>query len=81
MRGKEVSTDTKEDPYNLKQEIRNLGMTQKGFAKHTGMSEDAVGKWVRGEIDMPKWVPLVIRLLHKEYAYDRAKEYFCGEKV
>lgn len=63
--------------YDLKQEIKKLGMTQKGFAEYIGVSENAVGKWVRGEILTPKWVPLLISLMHKAKDYEQAKAIFC----
>jgi transcriptional regulator with XRE-family HTH domain len=63
--------------YNLKEEIKSLGMTQKEFAEYVGVSVDAVSKWVRGEVRVPKWVTILIPLLHKEKAYEQAKAFFC----
>jgi len=62
--------------YNLKEEIKKLGMTQKGFAEHIGVAEVTVGTWVRGDTDTPKWVKLLIELLHKEVKFEHAKKLF-----
>lgn len=59
--------------YNLKQEIKKLGMTQKGFAEHIGVGEQTVGQWVRGVVPVPKWVNLLIDLLHKEKKLNEIK--------
>jgi len=67
------------DNYNLKEEIKKLGMTQKEFAKHIGVSEDTVGKWVRGTISTPNWAKLLIRLLKKEAAFEKIKELIRDE--
>ena len=65
--------------YNLKQEIKKLGMTQKAFAEYIGVAEVTVGTWARGETKIPKWVPLLISLMHKEKDYEQAKAFFCNK--
>ena len=62
--------------YNLKQEIKKLGMTQKGFAEHIGVSEDTVGGWVRGVTPVPNWAKLIIELLHTEEKFNSLKRIF-----
>lgn len=66
--------------YDLKQEIKKLGMTQKAFAENIGVAENTVSQWVRGVIDTPKWVYRIIELLHKEKDYEQAKAIFCNKK-
>lgn len=65
------------ETYDLKQEIKKLGMTQKAFAENIGVGENTVGNWVRGIVETPKWVSRIVELLHKEKAYEEAKRAFC----
>lgn len=67
--------------YDLKQEIKKLGMTQKEFARNIGVGENTVGNWVRGVIDTPRWVYRIIELLHKEKDYEEAKKFFCKKST
>jgi transcriptional regulator with XRE-family HTH domain len=60
--------------YNLKQEIKKLGMTQKGFAEHIGVSENSVSTWVRGETPIPVWLPNFIHYYKKSKLLDELKE-------
>ena len=47
--------------YNLKQEIKDLGMTQKGFAEDIGVNQNTVTTWVNGSVPVPKWVkPFIV---------------------
>ncbi len=63
--------------FDLKQEIKKLGMTQKAFAENIGVGENTVGNWVRGIVETPKWVKRIIELLHKEREFEAAKAIFC----
>jgi transcriptional regulator with XRE-family HTH domain len=56
--------------YNLKQEIKKLGMTQKGFAEHIGVNQNTVTTWVNGSVPMPKWVKLFINYFEKAKTLD-----------
>lgn len=67
--------------YDLKQEIKKLGMTQKEFAHNIGVGENTVGNWVRGVVETPKWVYRMIELLYKEKAYEEAKKVFCKKST
>ena len=62
--------------YDLKQEIKKLGMTQKAFAEYIGVAEVTVGTWARGETKTPEWVKLIIDLTHKANKYEQAKRLF-----
>jgi len=53
--------------YNLKAEIRSLGMTQKEFAKHIDKSIATIARWIKQEDPLPKLVQLYIQ------AYKKAK--------
>ncbi len=59
--------------YDLKQEIKKLGMTQKAFAEYIGVGEQTVGQWVRGVVPTPKWTRILIRLLEQEKRLKEAK--------
>ena len=56
--------------YDLKREIRKLGMTQKEFAQITGLSQNAVSQWVRGERPIPTWVKPFLDCYHKAKTLD-----------
>ena len=60
--------------YNLKQEIKKLGMTQKGFAEEFGLHEDTVSKWARGLREVPQWAKKLIYLKHIEIKYNDIKK-------
>ena len=59
--------------YNLKEEIKKLGMTQKEFAANIGVGENTVGNWVRGIVETPAWVVRMIELLQKESSEEEKK--------
>ena len=56
--------------YNLKQEIKKLGMTQKGFAELAGLHTNTVSKWVIGETPIPEWLPKFIHYYKKSKLLD-----------
>lgn len=64
----------KMEKYNLKQEIKSLGMTQKEFAKHIGMHEETISKWVRGAVEIPRYLKLLVELMHTENKYTTIKQ-------
>ena len=53
--------------YNLKAEIKSLGMNQKEFAEHIDKSIPTITRWVKKEIPLPRLVVLYIE------AYKKAK--------
>jgi transcriptional regulator with XRE-family HTH domain len=65
--------------YNLKQEIKKLGMTQKSFAEDIGVGENTVGNWVRGVIETPPWAKRLVELLRIEKDFNNAKKIFCNK--
>ncbi len=65
--------------YNLKEEIKKLGMTQKGFAENIGVGENTVGNWVRGVIATPPWAIRLVELLKIERDFNTAKKIFCSK--
>jgi transcriptional regulator with XRE-family HTH domain len=59
-----------EEIFNLKEELKFLGMTQKDFAKHLEKSTNTVNRWAKGEIPIPKVVRLYIEAYKKAKLYD-----------
>ena len=46
--------------FDLKAELKSIGMTQKDFAQHIDKSVFTITRWVRGELAVPKLVKLYI---------------------
>ena len=65
--------------YDLKQEIKKLGMTQKEFAAHFGLHRDTVSKWARGITETPEWAKHLIRLAHIEKKFNTIKTIISDE--
>jgi len=57
--------------YNLKLEIKSLGMTQKDFAKHIDKSVYTITKWVKNDIEVPKVIKLYIETYKKAKILDQ----------
>ena len=53
--------------YDLKAEIRSLGMTQKEFSEHIDKSLPTIARWIKQEAPLPKLIILYIE------AYKKAK--------
>lgn len=60
--------------YDLKAEIKALGMTQKEFAELTGTHTNTISQWIRGVNDMPEWVKHFILHYKKSKLFDELKE-------
>jgi transcriptional regulator with XRE-family HTH domain len=60
----------KEEIFNLKEELKSIGMTQKDFAKYIEFHTNTVSRWVRGEDEIPKWVKLLIEHYKKSKLFD-----------
>ena len=56
--------------FDLKTELKSLGMTQKEFASFTDVHINSVSRWVRGELKVPKWVYLLIKYYKKAKAIE-----------
>jgi transcriptional regulator with XRE-family HTH domain len=57
-----------EEKFDLKSELKSIGMTQKEFAEFTDFHVNSVGKWVRGNLPTPTWVKLLIKYYKKSQA-------------
>ena len=60
--------------FDLKAELKRLGMTQKEFADIANIHHNTVSQWIRGEREMPKWVPVFLKLYEKSEALDKIVE-------
>ncbi|EJF05851.1 Helix-turn-helix protein [Thiovulum sp. ES] len=56
--------------FDLKAEIKNLGMTQKEFAEYIDVHMTTVSRWVRNELEIPKLVKLVLENYKKAKLFD-----------
>jgi transcriptional regulator with XRE-family HTH domain len=53
------------ESFNLKNELKTIGMTQKDFAKHISKTTSTVNRWAIGEVEIPKVVKLYILTYRK----------------
>lgn len=61
-------------PYDLKSEIKELGMTQKEFAEIAGIHTNTISQWIRGITEMPEWVKHFITYYKKSKLFDEIKQ-------
>ena len=59
--------------FNLKAELKSIGMSQKDFAEYTEVNQNTVSRWFRGNLPMPKWVSLLILNYKKAKILDDIK--------
>jgi transcriptional regulator with XRE-family HTH domain len=70
----------KEVDYDLKAEIKSLGINQKEFAEMIDMHINAVSQWVRGINETPQWVKLLIFYYRRSLVLDKLEEKFNAVK-
>ena len=63
-----------EQSFDLKAELKAIGMTQKDFANFIDFHTNSVSRWVRGEMEIPKWVKLLIKHYKKSKLFDELSE-------
>jgi hypothetical protein len=74
----EVSGENKEsEKFDLKAELKSIGMTQKDFAELTDFHLNSVGRWVRGEVPIPKWVIVLIENYRKAKLLEQVSKEVC----
>jgi len=61
-------------PYDLKSEIKNIGMNQKEFAGMIDIHINTVSQWVRGINEIPTWVKLLIYHYRRSMFFEEFKE-------
>jgi len=69
---KKVSEESEESKeFNLKTELKSIGMTQKEFSKHIKRTANTVNRWVKGEVEIPEVIKLYIQAYKKAKLYDQ----------
>lgn len=58
------------ESFDLKAELKSIGMTQKDFAKHIDKSVYTITRWVKGDLKIPKLVKLYIEAYKKTKILD-----------
>jgi DNA-binding transcriptional regulator YiaG len=48
------------DSFDLKAELKSIGMTQKDFAEHIKRTTSTINRWAIGETEMPEIIKLYI---------------------
>jgi transcriptional regulator with XRE-family HTH domain len=66
----EDSGENKDSKFDLKSELKSLGMTQKDFAKHIERTTNTINRWATGEIEIPKVIKLYVKAYKKAKLYD-----------
>ena len=56
--------------FDLKAELKSLGMTQKDFAEYIDVHITTVSRWIRGEIEIPKIVKILLENQKKARLFD-----------
>ena len=54
-----------EQSFDLKAELKAIGMTQKDFAKHIDKTTSTINRWALGEVEIPKVIKLYIEAFKK----------------
>ncbi|EJF07565.1 hypothetical protein ThvES_00002760 [Thiovulum sp. ES] len=60
-----------EQNFNLKAELKSIGMTQKDFSLHIKRTTNTVNRWVKGEVETPEVIKLYIEAYKKAKLYDQ----------
>lgn len=63
--------------------LDELNLTMRQFCRRTGVNEKTAERWLKGELDIPVWVPVFMAMLAlpgaEEVSRATAKEYLEGE--
>jgi transcriptional regulator with XRE-family HTH domain len=63
--------------FDLKAELKSIGMTQKEFADLIEIHKNTVSRWSRGEVPLPNWVKLFISNYKKAQLLDQVSMEVC----
>ena len=58
------------DKFDLKREIKKLGLTQKEFAEIVGVHQNTITQWIKGTREMPEWIKNFIKYYKKAKILD-----------
>ena len=64
--------------FNLKAELKSIGLNLKTFANIVELKPNTVSRWVRGEIATPKWVKPFIINYRKAQKLDYLSSEICN---
>jgi transcriptional regulator with XRE-family HTH domain len=64
------------EEFNLKAELKSIGMTQKDFAEYVEINQNTVSRWVRGDLPLPKWVERLIENYKKAQILDNMQKIY-----
>jgi transcriptional regulator with XRE-family HTH domain len=68
--------------FDLKAELKSLGMTLSDFAKEVHLAPNTVSRWSRGEIEIPKWVrPFIVNYRKAKKLDELANEAYIFNKL
>ena len=56
--------------FDMKNELKSIGMTQKEFADLIEIHKNTVSRWSRGDLPLPHWVKLFISNYKKAQLFD-----------
>jgi len=56
--------------FNLKAELKSIGITQREFAEYIDVHITTVSRWIRNELTTPKLVKLVLENQRKAKLFD-----------
>jgi transcriptional regulator with XRE-family HTH domain len=62
-----------EKSFDLKAELKSIGMTQREFAKHLESSTNTINRWATGDVKTPKVIKLYLKAYKKAKLYDELK--------
>jgi hypothetical protein len=60
----------KEENFDLKAELKSIGMTQKEFSEHIDKNVNTISRWVKKDIEIPKIIKLYIESYKKSKILD-----------
>ena len=59
-----------DNTFNLKKEIKKLGLSQKEFAQIAGIHPNTITQWINGNREMPEWIIKFIEYYKKAKLLD-----------
>ena len=68
------------EEYDLKAEIRNIGMTQREFAKHIDKSVHTITRWIKQDLKLPKLVIYILNHI-KNQNFWRIFQFTLNSKI
>ncbi len=68
--------DDVNNKFDLKTELKALGMTQKDFADYININQNTISRWIRGDLLMPKWIELFIFHYKKSKTLDNMQKFY-----